>query len=143
MIEEIGRVVALEPGAVWVETVRTSACQSCSANKGCGHAVMDRQRAGSRVRVRALNELSLALDQQVVLGLPEGALMKSAMMVYLMPLLLLFIGALLGEAVTGPAGSGAVLGGLSGLVFGFLLNRWYSQQHQQDPALQPRVLRTL
>jgi sigma-E factor negative regulatory protein RseC len=143
MIEETGRVVALEQGAVWVETVRVSACQSCSANKGCGHAVLDRHRGGSRARIRALNDLPLAVDQAVVLGLPEGALMKSAVMVYLVPLLLLFIGALVGDAVTGPAGSGAVIGGVSGLLFGFLLNRWYSQQHQQDPALQPRVLRTL
>ncbi|MBF3221453.1 transcriptional regulator, partial [Pseudomonas aeruginosa] len=28
MIEEQGRVVATEPGAVWVETVRRSTCSS-------------------------------------------------------------------------------------------------------------------
>ncbi|MBF2948649.1 transcriptional regulator, partial [Pseudomonas aeruginosa] len=36
MIEEQGRVVATEPGAVWVETVCRSTCSSCSANAGCG-----------------------------------------------------------------------------------------------------------
>ncbi|MBQ0754665.1 MAG: SoxR reducing system RseC family protein [Gammaproteobacteria bacterium] len=140
MIEETGRVVAVEDDAVWVETVRVTACQSCAASKGCGHAVIDKNKAGSRARVRAINTLPLSVDQSVVLGLPEGALIKGAAMVYLMPLVLLFIGALLGDMV-GPNGSAA--GGVIGLVFGFLLNRWYSQQHKQDPTLQPRVLRVL
>jgi len=141
VIEETGRVVAIEPGAVWVETVRVSACQQCSANKGCGHAMVDRQQAGSRARVRALNQLSLELDQQVVLGLPEGALLRGALMVYLVPLVLLFIGALLGD--WGWPDVGAVPAGLAGLCVGFGLNRWYSRQHQADPAWHPQVLRTL
>lgn len=140
MIEERGRVVAIEKDAVWVETVRVTACQSCAASKGCGHAVIDKNKAGSRARVRAINALPLTIDQSVVLGLPEGALLKGAAVVYLMPLVLLFIGALLGD-MTSPNGS--AIGGVIGLLFGFLLNRWYSQQHKQDPELQPRVLRAL
>lgn len=139
MIEEQGRVVAIEHDAVWVETVRVSACQSCSANKGCGHAVVDRQQAGSRARVRALNQISLELGQQVVLGLPEGALMRGALMIYFLPLCLLFAGALTGDAVSGSTGS--AIGGVVGLVAGFVLNRWFSKRHQQDPAWHPTVLR--
>ncbi len=141
MIEETGRVIAIEQGAVWVETVRVSACQQCSANKGCGHAVMDRQQAGSRARVRALNHLSLELDQQVVLGLPEGALLRGALMIYLLPLCLLFLGALSGDLLWPSAG--AVAGGLGGLGVGFAVNRWYSQRHQYNPAWHPQVLRRL
>lgn len=140
MIEEQGRIVAVEKDAVWVETVRVTACQSCAASKGCGHAVIDKNKAGSRARVRAINALPVELDQAVVLGLPEGALLKGAAMVYLMPLLLLFIGALLGDMISA---NGSAAGGVMGLLFGFLLNRWYSQQHKQDPSLQPRVLRVL
>ena len=143
MIEETGRVVAVEADAVWVETVRLSACQSCSANKGCGHAMLDRHQAGSRARVRALNSLPLQVDQTVVLGLPEGALLKGAVLVYLLPLLLLFVGALCGDALVPVNGNGASAGGVIGLLFGFFLNRWYSHRHQHDPSLQPRVLRQL
>ncbi|MDF1780077.1 MAG: SoxR reducing system RseC family protein [Alcanivoracaceae bacterium] len=142
MIEETGQVVAVEDGAVWVETVRVSGCQSCSANKGCGHAVMDRKQAGSRARIRALNSFTVSEGQAVVLGLPEGALLKGAVVVYLLPLLLLFIGALIGEGLAG-AGHGAVVGGLLGLALGFVGNRWYSQAHEHDVDLQPQVLRLL
>jgi sigma-E factor negative regulatory protein RseC len=154
VIEEQGRVVALEPGAVWVETIRHNACQSCAARKGCGHAMMDAERAGSRARVRVLSgELSdanagessatpLRLDEFVVIGIPEGLLLRGALMVYLMPLLLLFAGALLGQqfidsALLDPA----AVGGLTGLAGGFLINRWYSVRHRRDPAMHPQVLR--
>ncbi len=68
MIEEQGRVVATEPGAVWVETVRRSTCSSCSANAGCGQGLMQRLGVGARrARVRALSDLSLRVGDAVVL----------------------------------------------------------------------------
>ena len=134
--------MALEAGAVWVETLRQTACQRCSASKGCGHALIDGQRAGSRARVRALCDQPLSLHDEVVLGIPEGLLLRGAMMVYLVPLLTLLAGALLGEVLlAGLPVEGAALGGVAGLLCGFLLNRWYSVRHRHDPALQPRVLR--
>ena len=122
--------------------MRYSACQSCAANKGCGHALIDGQRGGSRARIRALtDQSSWRVDDEVVLGIPEGILLRGALMVYLLPLLLLFAGALVGEYF-GPAGVDAAAGGgIIGLLGGFLLNRWYSVRHHRDPAMQPQVLR--
>ncbi|PKM22443.1 MAG: alginate biosynthesis protein AlgM [Gammaproteobacteria bacterium HGW-Gammaproteobacteria-14] len=142
MIEERGRVVAVEPGAVWVETVRSTACQSCAARKGCGHAMLDGERAGARANVRALADQSLQVGDQVVLGVPEGLLMRGAVMVYLLPLLLLLGGALIGASLDLKQVDGSAIGGVAGLLVGFLLNRWYSVRHQRDPAMHPRVLRT-
>lgn len=143
MIEETGQVVAVEDGAVWVETVRQSTCRSCAASKGCGHAVLDRSRVGARARVRALSEGHvLQVGQSVVLGLPEGALMRAAVLVYLLPLVLMFAGALIGDGMAAD-GAGAAIGGILGLASGFLVNRWYSLGHSRDPALHPRVVRTL
>ncbi|WP_111657110.1 SoxR reducing system RseC family protein [Isoalcanivorax indicus] len=144
MIEESGRVVAVEPGAVWVETLRFSACRDCSARKGCGHGLMDSERAGARARVRALNPtLTLAVDDAVVVGIPEGALLRGAVMLYLVPLLLMFVAALVGAALPSglPGGDLAAPFGVAGLAIGFLVNRWYSQQHARDPALHPQVVR--
>lgn len=142
MIEEQGRVVAVEPDAVWVETVRYTACQSCAANKACGHALLDGQRGGSRARIRALTrQVSLQVDDQVVLGIPEGLLIRSTLMLYLLPLVLMFVGALgagqLDLAIPDPA----AIGGIAGLLGGFAINRWYSVRHRRDPAMHPQVLR--
>jgi sigma-E factor negative regulatory protein RseC len=143
VIEESGRVVAVEPGAVWVETVRYTACQSCAASKGCGHALLDGQRAGSRARIRALCDDPLRVDDQVVLAIPEGLLMRGAVLVYLVPLLLMFSGALVGHWLASPSVDSAAVGGLAGLGGGFLLNRWYSVLHRRDPAMHPQVIRRL
>ena len=54
-IVETGRVVALEGAAVWVETIRSSACGSCAARSGCGHRTLagvltsDKGLCGARV----------------------------------------------------------------------------------------------
>ena len=143
MIEETGRVVAVENGAVWVETLRKSTCQSCAAKPGCGHSLIERDRAGARAQIRALAVgYRLRLDDQVVLGIPEGALLKGAVMVYLLPLVLLFVGALLGTALSaGLAYDLAAPTGVAGLLLGLMINRRYSQRHADDETLQPKVLR--
>lgn len=143
MIEEQGRVVAVEPDSVWVETVRSTACDSCSANKGCGHAVLDRQQAGARARIRVLldGKVTPALGDPVVIGIPEGALMRGALMVYLFPLLALFAGALVGSSWPVAGTDLSLAGGLAGLLVGFLVNRWYSVSNARNPAVQPQLLR--
>lgn len=142
MIEEQGRVVAVEEGAVWVETVKQAGCASCSARNGCGHKVLDGARAGARARVRALcDEPGLQVDEQVVVGIPEGLLMRGAVLVYLVPLLLLFLGALVGRAWFGAESQGPALLGLMGLGAGFILNRWHSGRYRDDAAHHPRVIR--
>ena len=144
MIEETGRVVAVEPDAVWVETLRRSACESCSARNGCGHKLLDSERAGSRARLRVLNpDLLLCTGDQVVLGIPEGALVRGALMIYLMPLALLFAGALLGAQIPLYQTDLSAALGVAGLVVGFLINRWYSQSRSADLRLQPRIMRRL
>ena len=135
MIEETGRVVAVEPDAVWVETLRRGACESCSARQGCGHKLLDSERAGSRARLRVLNpDLLLCTGDQVVLGIPEGALM---------PLVLLFVGALLGAQISLYQTDLSAALGVAGLAVGFLINRWYSQSRAADLRLQPRIMRRL
>ncbi len=144
MIEETGRVVAVEPDAVWVETLRRSACESCTARNGCGHKLLDSERAGSRARLRVLNpDMVLCTGDQIVLGIPEGALVRGALMIYLMPLLLLFAGALLGSQLSLNQTDLSAPLGVAGLAVGFLINRWYSQSRAADPRLQPHIMRRL
>lgn len=144
MIEERGRVVAREATAVWVETVRASSCQSCSARQGCGHALVNAREAGARARIRALSALPLETGDDVIIGIPEGVLVHAAIRLYLLPLLCLLAGALLGDLyLTGWPVEGAALGGLAGLFAGFVVNRWHSLHHQSDAALHPVVLRQL
>ncbi|MCO3055556.1 transcriptional regulator, partial [Pseudomonas aeruginosa] len=86
MIEEQGRVVATEPGAVWVETARRSTCSSCSVNAGCGQGLLQRLGVGEgRARVRALCDLSLRVGDGVILGIREDLLLRASILFYLFP----------------------------------------------------------
>lgn len=141
MIEESGRVVALEDGAVWVETRRSSTCSACSANAGCGQGLLDRLGVGQRrARVRALTDLRLAVGDGVTIGIREEQLLRSSLQVYLLPLLGLFAAALLAErwALGEPV---VILAALGGFFAVWWLVRRHNRGRSDDPVLQPVVLR--
>jgi len=141
MIEEPGRVVALEEGAVWVETLRRSTCSACSANAGCGQGLMEKLGVGQkRGYVRALTDLQLAVGDGVVIGIREDLLVSSSLRVYLLPLLGLFAGAMLAQWLA-LAESFVILSGLGGFLSVWWLVRWHSRRSEADPVLQPVVLR--
>jgi len=101
VIEEQGRVVAVEPGAVWVETLRKSTCSSCSVKAGCGQGLLDQLGAsGRRGYVRALSDLQLSVGDAVVIGVREDLLVRGSLLVYLLPLLGLFVAAVLAEQMS-------------------------------------------
>ena len=39
-LSETGRVVAVEPDAVWIEADRSAACGKCAARAGCGQGAL-------------------------------------------------------------------------------------------------------
>lgn len=143
MIEEQGRVVAVESGAVWVETLRKSTCSSCSANTGCGQGLLDKLGvSGRRGHVRALSDLQLRIGDAVVIGVREDLLVRGSLLVYLVPLLGLFAAALLANqlALGEPL---VILCGFLGMLVAWCGVRWHSLRTAHDPALQPVVVRAL
>ncbi|MFC3609155.1 SoxR reducing system RseC family protein [Stutzerimonas tarimensis] len=142
MIEEQGRVIAVESGAVWVETLRKSTCSGCSARHGCGQGLMDR--LGVRQRrgvIRALCREPLEVGDSVVIGIAEQAMLRGALWVYMVPLLVL-LGAATGSSALGLAEPLVVAAGLVGFALSWLLVRWQGARIAQDPGAQPVVLHT-
>ena len=143
MIEEQGRVVAVEPGAVWVETLRKSTCSSCSVSAGCGHGILDKLGAsGRRGYVRALCDLQLNVGDAVVIGVREELLVRGSLLVYLLPLIGLFSAALLAEQLT-LSEPLVILSAFVGLLAAWSAVRWRSRRTADDPTLQPVVVRAL
>ncbi|WJW76135.1 SoxR reducing system RseC family protein [Thiohalobacter sp. IOR34] len=146
MIEEQGTVLAVDGDFAWVETRRQSSCGSCAAKAGCGTRVLGRLMGGRPGRLRALNRGHARPGDPVVIGIPEAGLLRGSLAVYLLPLLGLIGGGLLGELLASrlfaPAAEWpAMLGG----VFGFLAGlRWvqrFSRRIRDDARFQPVVLR--
>lgn len=97
MITEDAIVVAIENDQTWIETQRKSACGQCSASKGCGTSVLAKVVGNKLSKMKAINNIDAKEGDQVVVGLNEAYLLKGAFMTYLLPLLYLFLFALLGK----------------------------------------------
>ncbi|WP_043315773.1 SoxR reducing system RseC family protein [Microbulbifer sp. HZ11] len=142
MIEERGKIVAIEKSAVWVETVQRSGCHSCAAKPGCGTGLLgDFWANASRVRVQVspAEAEALQLHDTVVIGIGERVLATSSLVVYLVPLIALVLGALAGQTLgSEPL---AIAGAFLGLGAGAAVVRLYSHFHRGNRAFAPQFLR--
>jgi len=152
MIEERGRVVALEQSGIWVETVQRSGCHGCAAKSGCGTGLLgDFWAKASQVRVSVAPPSleQIKLHDTVVIGVAENTLAASALVVYLLPLVMLVLGALAGDALMASLATdavlkgeaGAIAGAVAGLILGALMIRLYSYRNRDNPAMAPQFLR--
>ncbi|WP_257295704.1 SoxR reducing system RseC family protein [Endozoicomonas sp. YOMI1] len=102
MIEEQGRVLAVQCDFVWVETIRQSGCSSCIARNGCGQHLSEQYRASSSFSyIKALCPWVVKKGDMVVVGIPEDSLLKASFLIYLFPLLLMMAGIWLSSVMGG------------------------------------------
>lgn len=128
MIETEAYVISVADGMAWVETRPHQACPNCDPVHGC--------RSLSIARVFALKPQ----QYQVVVAVAEQALTRSALLGYVVPLLALFFGAMLGalmsELVSVVAAVAAFLGSL-------LMIRQYAAKYRGNAVFQSVILRRL
>lgn len=149
MIEQLARVLSLsaglgpgDPGLAEVQVERQASCGSCSAQTGCGVSLLDRLLGRRPQRLLVVNGIGVRVGETVVIGVPEGALLKAALAAYLGPLVGLFAGALLVEGWFGAAAQGLTLiGAALGFVLALLGLRRYSRRLASDPRYRARLLR--
>jgi sigma-E factor negative regulatory protein RseC len=144
MIEEQGIVVASEAGIAEVEIVRRSTCGACSARSGCGVSLLDRVLGRRPQRLLLADKFKLHPGDEVIVGIPEGSLLKAALVAYMIPLFGLLAGAILGDLpqLDGALDQGLpLLAGILGFVAGLLVTRLYSRRLAVDPRWRAVLLR--
>lgn len=137
MIHESATLVAIESDAVWVEAVQKSACESCVAEKGCGTRVLAKLTGKTnRIRVLAGTEQlqGLTVGDKVTIGIPEDVVVTSALLVYILPLLLSLLGLWL---VASPSDVVSAFAAVVGLLLGAVLVSLYSHKTRRNPRLNP------
>ena len=142
MIKEAGRVVALDEHCLWVETVQSSTCSSCSAQKGCGQGMVAKW-TGKAVQIPVLlngrSPDQFSIHDEIELGIPENVVVAGSLFVYLTPLFGLVAGALVLQWWLGSEAA-AMAGAVLGFSFGALMVRLHSFKHRYDPRVQPVIL---
>lgn len=140
MLREIGRVVAVESASVWVETIPSSLCGKCAARAGCGQGIVSRT-TGHRGLVEALETSTVRaqdcrVDDEVEIELPESAVLRGSLLVYLAPLLFGITAVLIAQ----PYGEFAtVIAFLLGLGAGFVAVRVATQWVLPRQSFEPRL----
>lgn len=147
MIEEIAQVVAINDKIVTVKTDIKTACGQCQQADNCGTSTVAKAFSNKQTAFEITTDLTLELGEQVIIAIPEQALLTAAWQVYLLPLL----GLLLSSAVATWWSNGhqiqgewlTILSASIGGFAGFLLAKHLQQQAQCKQALQPRIIKRI
>lgn len=141
MVEECGRIVAIDADAVWVETAAASGCGRCQEAGGCGQNSIFRMLGDRRRQLKVASRgMSASVGDAAVVGVPAGALVRASLVAYLVPLLGLLAGALLAVTVAGGSDLVAIIGGLIGFSAGFGASHLVSVRYAARIGLMPALL---
>jgi len=139
MIVETGRVAGIEDGKAIIEIEKGTACAQCHA--GC---VCD---LGKRVMIIEANDpIGVHEDQFVQLSIPNDSALRASFVVYVIPLLALIIGVLLGERLGMTFGIKeglAILGGFGFLGLSLIFVRYYNNIFSQNLRNQPVITKVI
>ena len=94
MLEEYGIVVAIENKFALIQMQHTGGCLDCTVNEGCGVASLNLMFGKKDTLLKVNSHDKIWVGDTVKLGLDEQALLKSSLLLYLLPLFGLFAGAI-------------------------------------------------
>ena len=91
MIEELAVVVKIENRQVWVESGQNSACGGCLQKASCTTNAL-----GSVLKKKSVpvdSDIQLKTGDEVMVAIDESLLLRASLLLYLLPLIVLFTGA--------------------------------------------------
>ncbi len=125
-MEQLARVTqVLDDGRALVSVVRQSACSGdCHQCSGCG-AVRE------TLLLRAVNAIGAKTGELVTIRSDSGPVLAGAAVLYLLPLVLFFVGYLVGLSLCWPGGLTGCLAFLIGIAGAVIYDRLAAKKKQQ------------
>ena len=142
MLETQAIVISVEGDEALVESLQGGGCGKCDSENGCGSGKLAQLFCSEPRRFRVRNDANVQAGTLVQVTVEEGVLLRSAALIYVLPLTLLLGGALLGSIWESSASRDIypALGGLFGLVTGFVLAKFISAGSRLAPVAKPVIL---
>ncbi|BBP00235.1 SoxR reducing system RseC family protein [Sulfuriferula nivalis] len=149
MIEMQARVVAVEDGMALVEPMSGGSCSSCSSSAGstpsagCGADKIGQIFTIKTKNYRVINAISSRIGDEVIIGIEDGAVLRGSAVVYMLPLILIFIGAITAHYLMPNinADLASIIGAASGFTISALWLFRFNQHASRNPHYQPVILR--
>ncbi len=142
MLETRAIVIRLEGNEALVESRQGGGCGRCDSENGCGSGKLSQLFCTKPRRFRVRNEANAQVGSEVQISLAEGVLLRSALLMYILPLMLLLCGGALAGLIAQDAASAdgyAVAGGLVGLLLGFILANRLALRQRGLAVAQPVI----
>ena len=139
LLESVARVVALKDGTAWLEPEPKASCGGCMSQAMCG-AKGGGMRALAARRFPLPDAPHLQVGERVVVGLPEGSVLRAAATAYGLPMALM-IGAGIVAQTNGANDLGGALAMAGGLASGLLVSRLIAGRLSGRGDLSPRFVR--
>ena len=147
MIEEKAQVIEINGNKLVLHAQRQSACGSCSANNGCGTSLLAKVVGRKFSRFQADNSVNAHVGDTVVVAIPEDAMLKGSMVMYLVPILGMIFIALLADfllaSMTPYRDLVIALAAVTGLISGSILAKRYFASQAAANLFAPVVLRKI
>jgi sigma-E factor negative regulatory protein RseC len=148
MIEERAVILTLDNASgdatlnstATLEIERKTACGICGQTRGCGNSIWGKLFAHQSTAFKAQNRINAKVGDSVIVGINEKALVKSAVLLYMLPLATMLIGAILAKQLNASE-LAAMLGAAAGLVLGLLWVKGHTMSNSYFKLQQPVILR--
>ncbi len=148
MIEEYAVILSLDnlssdvksDSVATLEIERKTACGLCGQTRGCGNSIWGKLFAHQSTAFKAQNRINAKVGDSVIVGINEKALLKSALLLYILPLATLLIGAILATQIRDTNGY-AMIGAAIGLGLGLVWVKGHTMTNSYFKLQQPVILR--
>ena len=122
MIEEEAIVIKASKENVILEVVRSKPCGLCGQVRGCGNSIWGKIFSHQSGHIETRNDLNAKLGDVVILGIDETLMLKSSLMLYGVPLLLMFLGMVIANSFAKEMVElYTLVGAVTGLFFGVVM----------------------
>lgn len=143
MLETKAIVIQRQGNEALVEAIQGGGCGHCDSEKGCGSGKLSQLFCSEPRRFRVRNNANAQVGDMVQVVLGDGLLLRGALLMYILPLLLLMIGAAAGTQLSSEERVGEVysaIGGLVGLISGFLMVKFVSSRRSKSSVALADIL---
>lgn len=113
----------LDKGMAQVEVERVTACQHCS---GCGECIY-----GKQILVEAANKIFAQPGERVVLESATKTILQVTLLIYMLPVVLLFLGYAVGALLLHLAQEGCIISSAVGFAIGALSAVWLGNRFEK------------
>ena len=125
MLETRAIIMRLEGPYAVVKANRTNGCELCQG-KGCGASKLSQLFCNTPRQLKVNNSINACIGDEVIIAVAEGVVLRGIGLVYILPLLLLVMGMMLGSMGAESAGQRdayAAIGSGLGVLSGFGIAR--------------------